>query len=204
MPYSRDVIGAARAIAAQRCGRPRRPSAAETIASDSTDGIPGPGCPAVPVSSVKSQREGCSPARAPRRPGLPAPGGPPCVWKFDAHQEIRSLLRTKEVGRGWNASAADARPGPPGMVRTPPAAAVRPFPGVRRPGPRPGLATDGQPPACLDRVSTMSTIRAGATHDFAGPLLVGGANPRTLYHKCKMIRYPDANYTSTSLGRDQK
>jgi hypothetical protein len=124
-------------------------------------GRPAPGCPLVSVSFGEPRREGCIRARTPRRPGSArASGRPRSPSDFGPHRERSGPLRMREVSRGCDASAADARPGPSGVVRTPPAAAVRPLPGIRRPGPGPGLVPGGRRRARLGRVSAVSTIRA--------------------------------------------
>jgi hypothetical protein len=106
----------------------------------------------------------------------------------------------------WNASAADARPGPPGVVRKPPAAAVCPFSGIRRPAPKPGPVPGGRPRARPGRVSTKSTIKARAvsmparaTLDVEGPLLTRGAAVLTLL-RGKRISQGTAMPTSASHG----
>src|SRR5262249_15144091 len=75
--------------------------------------------------------------------------------------------------RGWDASEADARQGPPGVVRTATAAAVRPLPGVRRQTPGCGLALDGWRPARFNRLRTIAKITAPAG------AVPGPATPRT-------------------------
>ena len=146
---------------------------------------PVPGCPPVPVSFRGWRRKGSAHACPLRRPGpVHAPGRPRSHSDFGSYQERSGTLNGREVDRGWDASAADARQGPPGVVRTPPAAAVRPLPGIRRSGPGRGLAPDGRRRPRFGRMSTIATIRAWAgprparaTHDVEGPLLARGANP---------------------------
>ena len=137
----------------------RRPSAPETIASNIADGMPGPGLFPRPCLVRRIATCGlrfCPHAPSPRaRPRAGWAGSPS---DSGSHREISGTLNRREVGRGWDTSEADTRPGPPGVVRTPPAAAVRPLPGVRRPGPGPGSAPEGRRRARLGRVSAMSTI----------------------------------------------
>ena len=66
----------------------------------------------------------------------------------------------KEVGRGCDAGAANTRRGPPGVVRTPPAAAVRPLPRIRRPTPVRRFVPDGRRRARFGRVSLIARITA--------------------------------------------
>jgi hypothetical protein len=109
------------------------------------------------IEPYKGRRPGCA-------PGLPGGGRMTprgsSPSDFGPHRGRSGPLRRREVGRGCDASATDPRQGPPGVVCTPPAAAVRPLPGVRRPAPGPGLVPGGRRRARLGRVSVVSTIRA--------------------------------------------
>ena len=143
----------------------------------SPDGTPAPGSSPIAISFGESRRAGCTRSRTPPRPGAArVPGRPRSTANFGSHRERSGTLNTREVGRGWDSSSADARQGPPDMVRTPTAAAVRPLPGIRRQAPGRGLAPGGRRRACLGRVSMMSTIKARAdsmparaTCDVEGP-----------------------------------
>ncbi len=99
--------------------------------------------PSAPLRSAN--RDVRTAARTPRLPGPTRdPGRPPDTPELGQSPRNIEEFQQREVGRGWDAKAADARHGPPGLVRTPPAAAVRPLPGIRRQAPRRGYALDGR------------------------------------------------------------
>ncbi len=124
-------------------------------------GRPVPGCSPVPVSFGDSRHEGRPSARTPCRPGpARAPDRPRSPSYFGLHWQRSRTPSRREVGRGWDASSADTRQGPPGVVRTPPAAAVRPLPGIRPKGSRRGCASDGQRRASFSRMSTVAETAA--------------------------------------------
>ncbi len=121
---SREISGAP---VVRPMGRPVRvvPSAPSRSANRDVRAAPGPARLVAPSPSA-------------RRAGHLMSSG------CESHRERSRILNKREVGRGWDASAADARQGSPGVVRTPPAAAVRPLPGIRRQAPRRGYAPDGR------------------------------------------------------------
>jgi hypothetical protein len=113
----------------------------------------------IAISFGESRRAGCARSRTPRRPGpARAPGRPRSTADFGFHWETSWTLNTREVGRGRDSSSADARQGPPDMVRTPPAAAVCSLPRIRRQAPGRGLAPDGRRRARRGRVSTRGRL----------------------------------------------
>ena len=126
----------------------------------SSVGTPGPG--SSPRLRHRSANRDVRAAPRPARlvaPARPPPGRPPDVSDCESHWERSRILNRREVGRGWDASAADARQGPPGVVRTTPAAAVRPLPGIRRQAPRRGYAPTAGSRARFSRMSERTTPR---------------------------------------------
>ena len=153
--------------------------------SRSSDGTPDPGSsprlclvPQITASGRRPAPHAASPRVSPRA------GQAAFTFGLQLSPEMSGTLNTREVGRGWDTSTTDTRPGPSDVVRTPPAAAVRPFPGIHRLRPGPGLDPDGKRRARLGRVNTLSTMgrepdrcQPGSPTTSLEPLLARGADP---------------------------
>lgn len=122
-------------------------------------GRPVPSRPPVPFMFGEAKVRAIQ-ARLPRRPGQPAArAGHVQRQTSILIGKARGLTNRREVNRGWDASAADTRQGPPGLVCTTTTMAVRPLPGIRSPGPWPGSGASS-----VDR-----RLRGPEPHDDARP-----------------------------------
>ena len=167
---------------------PRRPSAPETIVSNSTDGTPGPGLSPrpylVPRIAVRVRRSGPH-AASPR--ARPRPGGPRSPSDFSSHRGIIGDSQQKG-GRPWMGrergghATGPARRGThaTGSGGSPVSWDSTTGPGTR---PRPRRPAPGAP----GRVSTISTIgreparcRPGPPATSKGPSAHAGRTPHTL------------------------